>query len=184
MEETKVKELMVPLAEYATVSEGSTMFEAVLALEEAQRRFDQRKDRHRAILVLDKSNHVIGKLSQLDVIRGLEPGYKSIARLSEKSLMGFSPDLIKPMLDNYGLWQKPLKDICGKAAQVKVREIMYTPGEGEYVREDATLNVAIHQLIVGHHQSLLVTRGKEIVGVLRLSDVFRHLCDLIKTCEI
>jgi len=31
-----VKQLMVPLSEYATVPEGSTLFEAVLALEKAQ----------------------------------------------------------------------------------------------------------------------------------------------------
>jgi hypothetical protein len=35
-----VKELMVPLSEYATVPEGSTLFDAVLALEKAQEEFD------------------------------------------------------------------------------------------------------------------------------------------------
>ena len=32
----------------------------------------------------------------------------------------------------------------------------------------------IHQLVLGHHQSLLVTRGDKIVGILRLTDVFRR----------
>ena len=35
-----VKELMVPLSEYATVPEGSTLFDAVLALEKAQAQRD------------------------------------------------------------------------------------------------------------------------------------------------
>jgi CBS domain-containing protein len=61
---------------------------------------------------------------------------------------------------------------------------MYTLTEGEYVREDATLDEAIHQLVIGHHQSLLVTRGEEIVGILRLSDVFREICNMIKECHI
>ena len=61
---------------------------------------------------------------------------------------------------------------------------MYKPSEGEYVKEEASLNEGIHQLIVGHHQSLLVTRDKEIVGVLRLSDVFREICHMIKTCPV
>ena len=49
-----VKDLMVPLSEYATVPEGSTLFEAVLALEKAQEEYDRTKYRHRAVLILDK----------------------------------------------------------------------------------------------------------------------------------
>ena len=36
MKSYTVKELMVPLSEYATVSEDATLYEAVLSLEEAQ----------------------------------------------------------------------------------------------------------------------------------------------------
>ena len=66
----------------------------------------------------------------------------------------------------------------------KVKDIMYTPAEGEYVSEHAMLDTAIHQLVVGHHHSLLVTRGEEIVGVLRLTDVFREVCLRIKECMV
>jgi len=61
---------------------------------------------------------------------------------------------------------------------------MHAPTQGEHVAEDATLNEAVHRLIVGRHQSLLVTRGEEIVGVLRLTDVFSKICDFIKVCKV
>jgi len=61
---------------------------------------------------------------------------------------------------------------------------MHTPTEGEYVEEDASLDEAIHQLVMGHHQSLLVTKGKEIIEILRLTDIFNEICQTIKTCEI
>ena len=35
-----VRELMIPLSEYATVTVGATLYEAVMALEEAQLDFD------------------------------------------------------------------------------------------------------------------------------------------------
>jgi len=60
---------------------------------------------------------------------------------------------------------------------------MYTPTEGEYVAEDATLDRAIHQLVIGRHQSLLVTHEDRIVGILRLTDVFMEICTLIKACQ-
>jgi len=41
MKQTKVRDLMVPLSEYATVSEEATLYEAVMALEESQLKFDK-----------------------------------------------------------------------------------------------------------------------------------------------
>jgi len=183
MQTRKVKELMVPLEEYATVSEESSLYEAVLALEEAQDKF--RKDRytHRAILVYDKNRNIVGKLSQLDVIKGLESGYKNFD-LSGVKHTGFSPEFIRSLIKTYDLWSKPLEEVCRKAPSIKVKEVMYTPTEGEYVREDATLNEAIHQLVMGKHQSLLVTTGEKIVGILRLTDVFLEIGEVMKVCRV
>jgi predicted transcriptional regulator len=66
-----------------------------------------------------------------------------------------------------------------------VADIMYTPKSGEYVNADDSLNHAIHQLIIGHHQSLLVTAADGgIVGILKLTDVFKAICDTMKACRI
>ena len=54
MSDFLVKELMVPLSEYATVAKGSTLFDAVLALEKAQEEFDNTKYKHRGVLILEK----------------------------------------------------------------------------------------------------------------------------------
>ena len=179
-----VKELMIPLAEYATVPEEASLYEIVLALEKAQGEFDQTRYRHRAVLVFDHNRHVVGKISQLDILKALEPKYEQIKDSRSISRFGYSPRFLKKMLEQFSLWDKPLHDICKKAGRMKARDFMYTPTEGEYIREDATLDEAIHQLVVGHHQSLLVTGEKEIVGILRVSDVFREICDTIKVCEV
>ncbi len=79
-----VKDLMVPLEEYATVTEDATLYEAVLSLEEAQENFEDKhtRYRHRAILILDKDGNVVGKLGQLDVLRALEPKYQDMTEES------------------------------------------------------------------------------------------------------
>jgi CBS domain-containing protein len=184
MQTILVKELMVPLAEYATVSEEATLSDAVVALEEAQKRMEGGRERHRAVLVLDKKGRVVGKLDQWTVLWAIEPRYKELGNLRETSRYGFSPSFLRSMSEHYGLWRKPLEGICRKAAEMKVQDIMHTPTEGEYVEEDGSLDAAIHQLVMGHHQSLLVKRGEDIVGVLRLSDVFKKICDSIKACQI
>ena len=78
MKNYTVSDLMVPLSEYATVSEDATLCDAILALEKAQEEFDQTRYRHRAILVFDKNNRIVGKISQLDALKALEPKYAEL----------------------------------------------------------------------------------------------------------
>jgi hypothetical protein len=120
------------------------------------------------------------------VLSGLEPAYSEIGDVRSIALSGFSPEFLKAVAENYQLWQEPLGDICAKAVRIKVKDIDYTPIEGNYIQEDATLNEAIHQLIVGYHQNLLIVKGeeKEIVGVLRLYDVFKQVYSVIKSCNL
>jgi CBS domain-containing protein len=184
MKSKPVKTLMVPLAEYAVVSEDANLFEAVLALEKAQEEYEKSRYTHRAILVRDKTGKVSGKLSQLDVLIGLEPKYKKIGEMKSISNLGFSTDYLKNLLSQYSLWDEPMGDICKKAQKIIVKEIMHAPVTGEFVGEDATLDQAIHQLVMGKHQSLLVTRNGDIVGILRLVDAFREVFDQIKACKI
>jgi CBS domain-containing protein len=186
-----VKDLMVPLAEYATVSEEATLYDAIIALEKAQEEFDTRLEKapegfdtkrykHRAILVLDKNGDVVGKISQLDALRGLEPKYAEMQERPGLHRYGFTKKFMKSVLEMYHLWDSPLQDIREKSNKIPVSSFMYIPTEGEYVDEDATHDEAIHQLVVGHHQSLLVTKKGKITGILRLSDVFAAIFYKIK----
>ena len=179
----KVRELMVPLSGNSTVSQNASLADAVKALKLAQKEFDQTRDRHRAILVSDENNKIVGKLSQLDVIRSLEPKYLKFDNRKELSRFGFNKDYMDSMFREHHLWDDSLDDICEKASKIIVKNIMYTLTEGEYVKDDASLEEAIHQLVMGRHQSLLVTSGKDIVGILRLTDVFREIANRISACQ-
>jgi len=186
MKKIAVIDLMVPLEEYATVSEEATMYEAVMALEKVQEELDRSRFHylHRAVLVLDKNKKVVGKVSQLDALRALEPKYGEMENSGPISRTGFSPQFLKSMMERYSLFGDTLQDICAKAIKLKVKDFMYTPGEGEYIEESANLGEAIHQLVMGHHQSLLVTSDENIVGILRLTDVFMYIFQEMRACKI
>jgi CBS-domain-containing membrane protein len=179
-----VDDLMVPLSEYATVSDEATLYDAILALEKAQAEFDQTRYRHRAVLVFDKNKKIVGKISQVDALKALEPKYAELLPDTRGRQMGFSNKFVQGMLDQFSLWASPMDDICERSMDRKVVDFMHTPTEGEYVRQDASFDMAVHQLIVGHHQSLLVkdTAG-EIVGVLRLTDCFAAIFQRLKECK-
>ena len=181
-----IKGLMVPLTEYATVFEGANILEAIDALEKSQKAFDQNRYRHRAVLVLNDENYVVGKLSQHDIIQALEPEYKESKQRKKGALsnFGFSSKFIESVSMQYSMWDKPLQNLYKKAFEQKVKTFMYKPTEGEYIKVSATMNEAIHQLIVGKHHSLLVTNGSDIVGVVRLTDVFEFIRLRLKTMQL
>lgn len=182
--DSTVKDLMVPLDEYATVSENATLLEAVTALEKAQSEFDHDRYRHRAVLILGKDGNVVGKVSQLDILRALEPKYGDMGNQIPLTRFGYSPKFMTSVLEKFSLWDMPIQDICKKSIKQKVTKFMYVPSEGEYIAEDASLTEAIHLLVMGHHQSLLVTKDVKIVGVLRLTDVFKEITQVVKTCNV
>jgi len=184
LETTLVKELMVPLSEYATVSEDATLKEAVAALKKSQADFDQAKYRHRAVLIYDKANNIVGKVNFQAILKALEPKYDEMLSDRGPAHVGFTRKYQKDMLESLKLWQDPLDQICNKAAEIKVKTFMVKPVDSEMIEPEAPLSEAIHQLVLGHHQSLLVTKDGKVVGVLRLTDTFQVVSDAVLACDI
>ncbi len=184
MQTYTVMDLMVPLSEYATVPEGATLFEAVMALEKAQEEFDHTKYRHRGILVLNKNKQVIGKINQVDVLRALEPQNGDLYDVKALHNFSFSSEFVRSVYKERRMNGEPLNDLCRKAMKVRVEDCMQTSFEGEYIDKAATLDTAIHHLVLENLISLLVTdEKKDIVGILRLSDVFAAVYHSMKECE-
>ena len=184
MKTNSVKDLMVPLADYATVTKDASLFDVVQALTTAQERFNHSKYPHRAVIVLDKNGKIAGKVGQLDVLRALEPKYREMLERQGLAKFGFSRTFMKSLLTNYHLWDSPLRDICAKGASIPVSSVLTPPSEGELIEEEATLDEAIHQLVLGRYQSLLVMNEEVVTGILRLSDVFEAFSKIIGQCPI
>lgn len=175
---------MVPLSEYAVVNEDATLKQAIITLHEIQTKNDPMHYKHRAVLVSDSNKNIVGKVSAFDVLRALEPKYCQIGDSEQLSQMGLSRfgvsnDFLSSMLTQFCLWDESVEELVKKASKLKVKEIMYSLSKGEFVDENATLAEGIHQLILGHHQSLLVSKDKKVIGILRLSDVFKLVCDIM-----
>jgi CBS domain-containing protein len=180
MKTIKVKELMVPLKEYATVSSEATLLEVILALEKAQVLLDPARHKHRAILVLGEGGKVMSKITMKDILLALEPNYGKVEVMEVLERSGYSPDLIRSLLEDKTLWVEPLQFFRKRAIELKVADFILAPSKNEYIDDNATLGEAIQQLVIYPYQSLLVTSGDEVVGILRLSDVFTKICDIIK----
>ena len=153
-----------------------------MTLEEAQENHDRDKYKylHRAVLVFNKKNKIVGKISQLDVLRSLEPDYGKMMDRGTISRSGYSTGLIRTIIEKSTFLRNTLTNIYHRSVHLKVKDFMYTPTKGEYVEESETIEDAIHKFIIGHHQSLIVTRGNDVVGILRVTDVFNEIFQRVK----
>lgn len=179
-----VKDLMVPAGEYAMVSQEATLSEAVEALKKAQAGFDKSRYKHRAILVYDEPEHFIGKIGLTDILRALEPKYDTMLDDKGSFQVGFTRNFQRSIIEQLKLWEDPLEHLCRKAAEIKVKSFVRPFGEGEIIELDANLDEAIHLLVLGCHQSLLVMEDQSIIGILRLTDVFEEVGNAITACEL
>ena len=185
MEIITAEDLMVPVDEFPTISEDATLYEAIIALEITFEEIDreQLKYLHRSILVSDNNKKIIGKISHLDILRALEPKYGEIGDTRTISRSGLSSQFLKAMVQSYNLCATSLTDMCKEASKLKVKNFMYSPRKRECVDSEASLCEAIHMLVIGHHQKLLVVQEDEIIGVLRSTDVFMKIFELMKQLE-
>lgn len=175
-----VKDLMVSVADCATVDQEATIREAIQIIERArgQQHSKGRTCHYRALLVLNKDKEVVGKLDYIDIVKNMEPKYRS-QKIAEATAhifaAGLSSALLKSMMHRYSFWDVPFETRCQQVLAVKVNECMHNPGNDECVQQSDSLELAVHQLVIGRHQSLLVIENDTVVGMLTLTDLFERV---------
>jgi predicted transcriptional regulator len=180
VEKKHVKDLMVPLELYPTVTEDNTLLDTVMKFEEVQRRRDRTRQPYRAVLVVDKSGRVVGKLGQLGFLKALEPQRNILGDMGKLTVAGVSSEFISSMMNHYRFFQDSLSDLCLRARHIKVKDVMQPVTDS--IDENATMGEAIYRIVTLQSLSLLVTRGEEIVGLLRLSDLCQEIAEEMKKC--
>lgn len=173
MDRKRVKDIMVSLDDYAVVSKDATVGEAIEALDRAQQRLPAGREPHRAVLVVNGSGRVLGKVGQWSFLKALEPKYSVMSDLDLLARAGVSDEFLNSLMDHFEFFQDRINDLCLAAADRKVTDIMRPVTE--YIDEDASLCEAIHLIVLRQTLSVLVKRGNEVVGLLRLSDLFREV---------
>lgn len=172
---------MLPLSEYATIDGNRTVQEALEVLSTAQKSLTPGRHFLRAILVLNETGVVVGKLSQWAILRSLEPSFLKYVDEASLAKAGLTEDFIQSMKDTFSLFSGGLEQMCRAAGNIRARDAMVPVGES--IDENALLTEAIHQMVLRHALSILVTRGGTVVGILRQSDLFEEVARIIRSGE-
>jgi len=171
---------MLPLSEYAVVPEDATIMEALEILEASQKSLPPGRQPHRAVLVRGRNGKIVGKLGQLGFLKSLEPRYNALGDIETLSRAGLSSEFISSMMENMRFWRDDITDVCARARTTRIADAMHPVTEN--IDENAYIVEAVHMLVMWQTLSILVTRNGEVVGILRLSDVFGEISHYIQSC--
>lgn len=180
----KVKDLMVDVKEFHTIPIHATFYEAHGALEKAQKDFLAGRSKYRTLLVEDEKGTIVGKLSPMDLIQGLEPKYADVIdtnRLRFKDILY----VIESEKHKKVLWERPFDQLCRTAMDTRIKSFITLPVEGHKLRKDDSLDEALHLFAMTRHDTLFVMDGNKLVGLLIFADVYDYISKTIEeTCTL
>jgi predicted transcriptional regulator len=180
MRQKKIRDLMLPLSDYAVVQADKTLREALDVLHVSQREATRTRYLNRSVLVINDQGKIVGKLSHWAILRSLEPRFLKFEDEEALSRAGLTEEFIQSMRSTFSLFTGSLEQMCRAAARIKAEDAMVPVRES--IDEDMPLIEAVHQMVLKHVQSILVTRKEEVVGILRQSDVFNEIAGMIRSC--
>jgi len=156
--ERKVRDLMIPLDDYDSISQDKSIKDAFVVME---------KTGHHAILILDKENEPIGQLSYRDLLIGLEPKYNM--------RMWGDSWLTPTTFENYPVfhYEGKFSGRCKAEAGKRVAEIMSPLAVA--IDADASLAKAVHMMVSENIGRMPVVEGTKIVGMIRLIEIFEEM---------
>jgi CBS domain-containing protein len=162
--ETKVKDLMIPLEDYPHIPYWFTLRQAMAIVREASIKFEGTFE-PRAVLVFDEKYQLMGMLTLRDIIKGLEPKF-----LKETALIKADPSLTILTKDLFGPGIK-------EASQKAVSEVM-SPIKVMVSAEDPIAK-ALFLMIKENVGMMPVMQEKKVAGMIRLSDLFKVISDVV-----
>ena len=172
MGEKSVKDVMIPIADYTTLTQDNTVREAIDKLRESFRAKVSTsrimETGHRSILVFDELGKIKGILAIIDLLKAIMPPYLSAPKPSMADSIQYSPMFWSGMFEKevIRLATKKIKDFMSPAPLT--------------IDANANLMEAAHNMIINNERRLAVIKSGEIVGVIREQDLFFEIAEILQ----
>lgn len=179
MNKRKVAELMIPIDQFLTVAENDSFTDAVKGLEKARDEYKAGIRKARVLLVVDAQNAVVGKLSPIDLLRGMEPHYDKLLDTHKSIHVSKFNYLIQSLSEELEHVSGPWDRLCETAKTAKVKDFVRHPPQSQVIQGSENMNEAIHRFILAGHDTLFVNNGLKLVGLLSFGVVFHEILNRI-----
>ena len=173
IDQLRVRDVMIPLAQYPKVGARVPLRKAMKVLHEAQLDVRGRRSLPRVVLVLDEQDRLVGICRRRDILRGLEPKSLLTQPLDyRKKLFNVAADPHLSALLS-GHWSEGIAD----QADRPVSDVMQRLDAS--IDCDENIMSASYEMVSKDMAILPVICEGRVVGVIRTADVFREIAALI-----
>lgn len=164
VEEKTLREVMIPIGEYTTLNQKSTVIEAIDKLRESfyAKVSTSRimETGHRSILVVDDRGEITGILAIIDLLRAVMPAYLSAPKPSTADNVQYSPMFWD------GMFQREVIRLAGK----KIKDVM--SAAPRTIDANANLMEAAYTMISQNKRRLTILDSGKVIGIIREQDLF------------
>ena len=172
IKEKTVADIMIPLEDYTTVNQNSTVGEAIEKLRESffSRESTSRimETGHRSIMVFDDRGEVIGILAIIDLLNAVMPGYLSAPKPSMADSIQYSPMFWS------GMFTREIRKIAVR----KISDVM-SPAPLT-IDAGANLMEAAYAMVANKKRRLAVEQSGRIIGIIREQDLFFEIDRILR----
>jgi FixJ family two-component response regulator len=166
-----VRDVMIPIEEYTTLTGDMTVKDAILALKKSfQSQMTTSRimeTGHRSVLVVDKLSKLLGVLTIQDLMQMIMPAYLSAPKPSQADSIQYSPMF----------WDGMFTTEIKRMASHKIEEVM-SPAPYR-IDGGANLMEAAFMMLTHGVRRLAVIMGGEVAGVIREQDLFFEMEKII-----
>ncbi|MBL0712530.1 MAG: CBS domain-containing protein [Desulfosarcina sp.] len=180
MKDILVKDVMIPISNYVTVTKENNLRDVLHACE--QKRKAEQGHAHRDAIVVDEDGRFVGKVTMIDIFRSLEPNYRKVR--PEHTEQTLTDDFVRKAVRQLNLWLEPVESVCQRGRRTTVADAMHIPEKSEYIQESDTLEKALSLYVMGVHQPLIVKNSETVTGVLRFGDIFEVVHERLLNCNL
>jgi Mg/Co/Ni transporter MgtE len=166
-----VRDLFIPLERFPHLLETKTIHDAVATLTHFACGENERL-RYSTLFVINQQNQLVGKLNLQDLLTALDKRLVDIPKVAGFEGQGAEyPNLAF-------LWEDSFFVECAKQKDVLLKDIMRPVNR--IAKADDPLVKALSLILNSRDQVIPVLDGDEIVGILRLEEIFTAVCTSCK----
>lgn len=185
MDKAKVEDLMIPADNLLAIKTTDSFLAVVEGLAQALEEFKTGKRISRVLIVVDDAGNMVGKISPSDVLRSMEPGYNKLLNMDASAHVQKFGYLIQSLREEVQHAALPWDRLCQTAKTHTVQDIMRKPAHSQILQIGESLNEAIHRFVLGKHNTIFVTNGHKLVGMLDMPTIYLAIVEKLKTeCKL
>ena len=170
----RVRDVMVPLAQYPSIRDTATLREAVQLMATAELDVHGRRSLPRVLLVFDEIEVMVGYVRRRDLMLGLEPKFLVVQPLAYRKKLfdvAVDPNLSELSHDRVvnGIREqggRPVSDVMQPIEAV--------------VQADDYIMKAIYEMVSQDLTLIPVVDGKQLVGVVRSVELFHEVAQMLQ----